>query len=597
MPIAGTNFGWGSSAATPSPRAAWVSGGSLDQQTLLAVAMPALFVAVLILAGVRVRVGVTVGIRIGVTVAMSMVVMSIPIPVPMFIVSASMSMGSMAVTVLVVTITVTVAVAIRVTVLVVTVAGLTAARPILAPLVAVALHASRDGYAPLFGVDRVHASVEHARGEVPTPVLTGGRCLAVLLETDGQCQPGFHVAFVQVTAGLDTVIAQLGGDGFAFLIAGGQLRLFAVLRDALGMRFPSKLDASGFVATWLESIEALLEHRSGGKLTPILTGDAVLRDALGKRFPSKLDASGFVATWLESIEALLEHRSGGKLTPILTGDAVLRDALGKRFPSKLDASGFVATWLESIEALLEHRSGGKLTPILTGDAVLRDALGKRFPSKLDASGFVATWLESIEALLEHRSGGKLTAALTGRWLGIAAVLCDAVRQRFPGDRSTALFLATVTSGSVFTSGSGLGLETAVLDASIVDFPGVALAPIFAGRLLWRRALPGALEEAVDRAPEALLPTDTRVVFRASVEDGKRRSNTIITALAGRHAFTIGGLVQDRRKLRPFARGVTTAALQKQNGSCKNGEYGCCEFHDCLPRLQRMVPKRAARIQQ
>ena len=464
MPIAGTNFGWGSSAATPSRGAAWVSGGSPNQQTLLAVAVPALFVAVPILAGV------TVAVAMAVTVAMSMVVMSIPIPVPMFIVSASMSMGSMAVTVLVVTITVTVAVAvtvtIRVTVLVITVAGLTAARPILAPLVAVALHASRDGYAPLFGVDRVHASVEHARGEVPTPVLTGGRCLAVLLETDGQCQPGFHVAFVQVTAGLDTVIAQLGGDGFAFLIAGGQLRLFAVLRDALGMRFPSKLDASGFVATWLES---------------------------------------------------------------------------------------------------------------------------------------------IEALLEHRGGRELTAALTGRWLGIAAVLCDAVRQRFPGDRSTSLFLATVTSGSVFTSGavsasgsvftsgSGLGLETAVLDASIVDFPGVALAPIFAGRLLWRRALPGALEEAVDRAPEALLPTDTRVVFRASVEDGKRRPDTIITALAGRNAFAIGSCIENRRKLGPVARSVATAALQKQNGSCKNGEYGCCEFHDCLPSLQLMVPKGDASI--
>jgi hypothetical protein len=467
---------------------------------------------------VAMSMAVTVAVAMAVTVAMSMVSMPMPMPVPMFIVSTSMSMGSMAVTVLVVTITVTVAVAvavtvtIRVTVLVITVAGLTAARPVLTPLVAVALNASRDGYAPLFGVDRVHASVEHPRGKVPAPVLTGGSFLTVLFETDAQCQPGFHVAFIEVTTGLDTVIAQLGGDGFAFLIAGGQLRLFAVLGDALGMRFPSKLDASGFVATWLESIEALLEHCSGGKLTPILTGDAVLRDALGKRFPSKLDASGFVATWLES----------------------------------------------------------------------------------------------IEALLEHRGGRELTATLTGRWLGIAAVLCDAVRQRFPGDRSTALFLATVTSGSVFTSGavfasgsvftsgSGLGLETAVLDASIVDFPGVALAPIFAGRLLWRRALPGALEEAVDRAPEALLPTDTRVVFRASVEDGKRRPDTIITALAGRNAFAIGSCIENRRKLGPVARSVATAALQKQNGSCKNGEYGCCEFHDCLPCLPLMAPTEEQR---
>jgi len=190
---------------------------------------------------------------------MSMVVMSIPVPVPMFVVSPSMSTRSIAVTVLVVTVavavavavavTVTVTVTIRVTVLVITVAGLTAARPILAPLVAVALNASRDGYAPLFGVDRVHASVEHPRGEVPAPVLTSGSFLTVLFETDAQCQPGFHVAFIEVTTGLDTVIAQLGGNGFAFLIASGRLRLFAVLGHTLGIRFPGELDASGFVAT------------------------------------------------------------------------------------------------------------------------------------------------------------------------------------------------------------------------------------------------------------------------------------------------------------------------------------------------------------
>jgi hypothetical protein len=335
-----------------------------------------------------------------------------------------------------------------VTVLVVTVAGLTAARPILAPLVAVALNASRDGYAPLFGVDRVHASVEHPRGEVPAPVLTSGSFLTVLLETDAQCQPGFHVAFIEVTVGLDTVIAQLGGEGLASLFAGRRV------------------------------------------------------------------------------------------------------------------------------------------------ALLFNTRGICFPSELCAGGFAVTWLGALEALLEHRGGRELAAALAGRRV---ALLCDAVRQRFPGDRSTALFLATVTSGSVFTSGSGLGLETAVLDASIVDFPGVALAPIFAGRLLWRRALPGALEEAVDRAPEALLPTDTRVVFRASVEDGKRRPDTIITALAGRNAFAIGSCIENRRKLGPVARSVATAALQKQNGSCKNGEYGCCEFHDCLPNLQRRMPERPASI--
>ena len=305
MPIAGTNFGWGSSAATPSRGAAWVSGGSPNQQTLLAVAVPALFVAVPILAGV------TVAVAMAVTVAMSMVVMSIPIPVPMFIVSASMSMGSMAVTVLVVTITVTVAVAvavtvtIRVTVLVITVAGLTAARPILAPLVAVALHASRDGYAPLFGVDRVHASVEHARGEVPTPVLTGGRCVAVPRsafhrDRSRQCQPGFHVAFPsklkrlrrQVTIRprhTDPHRAARWRRLLASLFAGR--RVAVLFKHTRHIHLPERAHtqvASPAPGSMQAAVEAVLEHRGGGKLTPILTGDAVLRDALGKRFPSSL---------------------------------------------------------------------------------------------------------------------------------------------------------------------------------------------------------------------------------------------------------------------------------------------------------------------
>jgi hypothetical protein len=63
---------------------------------------------------------------------------------------------------------------------------------------------------------------------------------------------------------------------------------------------------------------------------------------------------------------------------------------------------------------------------------------------------------------------------------------------------------------------------------------------------------------VDRAAKARLAVTAFV--RACVEHGKRRPNTIITALTGRHAFSIGGLVQNRLKLGPIACGATTAAL-------------------------------------
>jgi hypothetical protein len=250
------------------------------------------------------------------------------------------------VTVTVIAVAVTIAVAIRVTVLVVTVAGLAAARPILAPFVAVALNASRNRHTALFRVDLVHASVEHPRSEVATPVLTGGRLLAVLLETDSQHFSGLHIAFVQSTAGLDTVIAELGGDGFAFLITGGRLWVFAVLRDA-------------------------------------------------------------------------------------------------------------------------------------------------------------------------------------------------ILQRFSGDRGTSLVLATVATRSTFTSGSGLRLDNhaaagaagAVFDASVVDLPSMALTPVFAGGRLGPRALPGTLEEAVDRAPKALFAVVA--VRGAPVEHGKRLRDATITTLTGR----------------------------------------------------------------
>jgi hypothetical protein len=101
---------------------------------------------------------------------------------------------------------------------------------------------------------------------------------------------------------------------------------------------------------------------------------------------------------------------------------------------------------------------------------------------------------------------------------------------FPSKLSASGFVATVGSepsrlGTRTRLGTGtrtrLGTSTAstartVPDASLVDIPCVALAPVLAGR---RRALPGALEEAVERNREALLATDTHLVFRARVEDG------------------------------------------------------------------------------
>ncbi|MBW1905758.1 MAG: hypothetical protein JRJ24_10710 [Deltaproteobacteria bacterium] len=61
----------------------------------------------------------------------------------------------------------------------------------------------------------------------------------------------------------------------------------------------------------------------------------------------------------------------------------------------------------------------------------------------------------------------------------------------------------------------LGAREAILEQRGGD----ELTALFTGRRLWPRALPGALEEAVDRAAKTLLPTDTRVAFRARVELG------------------------------------------------------------------------------
>ena len=85
-----------------------------------------------------------------------------------------------------------------------------------------------------------------------------------------------------------------------------------------------------------------------------------------------------------------------------------------------------------------------------------------------------------------------------------------------------------------------------------------LASFLTGR---RRTLSDALEEAVDRTAEASLTVTTLV--GASIKDGQRFDDTCVTALTGRHAFAVGGLVKNGRQL-AVATGVAAAALDEQH---------------------------------
>jgi hypothetical protein len=269
--------------------------------------------------------------------------------------------------------------------------------------------------------------------------------------------------------------------------------------------------------------------------------------------------------------------------------------------------------VELAHASLVHVRGNCPACVLAGrrlriDAVVfHKALGVCFPSEHCALGFVRAGLEAIEALLEHRGRGKLASLFTGRWLGLFARL-RALGVCFPSERATLLLFAIVATAA---SGAGLrrGTETAgaaraALDASVVDLLGMTLTLLFAGRWLGvgagpfiasrenlagfsvaaiygptlietlhlmlsglrftnlltgrRRAFLHALEEAVDRAAKARLAVTA--VVRARIEDGKRSPNALVTALAGGHAFPIGSLVENSRKLGPVASGVATAAL-------------------------------------
>jgi hypothetical protein len=96
--------------------------------------------------------------------------------------------------------------------------------------------------------------------------------------------PRCHVAIVYVATVCDTRIAHLRGSAIALFFACGRLRIDAGVRKTRGICFPSKHYAAGFVFIWLETVEALLEHRVGRELTATLTGRwlrilAVLRDA------------------------------------------------------------------------------------------------------------------------------------------------------------------------------------------------------------------------------------------------------------------------------------------------------------------------------
>jgi hypothetical protein len=171
-----------------------------------------------------------------------------------------------------------------------------------------------------------------------------------------------------------------------------------------------------------------------------------------------LDAPRDLAASLCGVDlagARLVQVRGNRAACVLTGRrlfAVLRVAFGQPFP------GFHIAFIYATTArntCIAHLRGGVLAPAFTGRrlrvlAVLCETRGMYFSSKLRAGGFADTWLGAREARLEHRGGPDRTVLFTGRRLGIAALICDAVRQRFPGDRSTSLCLTTVASGSAFT---------------------------------------------------------------------------------------------------------------------------------------------------
>jgi hypothetical protein len=118
-------------------------------------------------------------------------------------------------------------------------------------------------------------------------------------------------------------------------------------------------------------------------------------------------------------------------------------------------------------------------------------------------------------------GVTFTAILAGRGLGIRAGLFLASRQNVACFSVAAIYGATL-------------VETLHL-----MLPGLRLASFLTGR---RRALPDALEEAVDRAAKARLTVAASL--RARVEHRKRRPNTVVTALAGGHAFPIGSRIEN-----------------------------------------------------
>jgi hypothetical protein len=205
------------------------------------------------------------------------------------------------------------------------------------------------------------------------------------------------------------------------------------------------------------------------------------------------------------------------------------------------------------DARVEHELGKFPAPFVAGRrplAVVRDALGQCFPSQFCASGFVATWLEAIEALLENHRGGKLTATFTGRRLRIGASLFLALREELTCFSAAAVYSATL-------------VETLHL-----MLRGLGLATLLAG---WRRALLDALEEAMDRTAKARLAV--AAVIGACIEDGQRRHNARVTALAGRHTFPIGSLVENGRELSAVGC-AATASLEQQHGCHENLERGC-----------------------
>ena len=319
---------------------------------------------------------------------------------------------------------------------------------VIAVLVTVPLHVPSNLAAELLVVELVVAGFVHTFCEHPALVFTTWRLWvgATLVDAPLDRASRDSCATVLVATRFDAEVEQLATYVFAAILAGGPVRLLAVVLDALHQRGSRELDALFLAITRLEAEQTLLEHGARSDLAVLFTDRrlrvlAVVVYAFFVRATRKLGTALVDAAPGAAFATRASHASG--------------TALGRRpkAANAADPTIAAATAGPGRYATVVHFFGVRFASVLTSRrlgvvAVLHPALRQDLAPFGGARVFVPIVVLARQVVLR---GLRLATLFTGR----RRTLAGTVEERAHGAREARLTVIAAV-GALIEGGKRCG---------------------------------------------------------------------------------------------------------------------------------------------